>query len=457
MSGIQSNKWVLWLLMSALAGLYLGFAIAGTKQTLFLPGATSDGHYQIELACKECHGEGFEDEMTLQNACTRCHGDELNMVEDSHPRKKFIDPRNAERVAKIDATLCVTCHGEHRPRYTGRMGVTVPKDFCVLCHADIARERKSHEDFSFDGCDSAGCHNFHDNKALYEDFLVKHESGADHASQSRVAEKNFAEFYQRVNQIAQSPALSVADMDAPPDIVVNPAIHLDWQGSRHAAGGVNCLDCHAQSKSDSAWVAAPTQDVCKRCHESELNGFMTGKHGMRMAVGLSAMSPNLARLPMKTDARTLSLTCNSCHGGHRYDTVKASVDACLGCHDDDHSQAYKRSPHYKTVVRFSRAPTASTSAVTCATCHMPRVDVKERGESRILVQHNQSNNLRPNEKMIRGVCMNCHGLRFSIDALADEKLIETNFDGRSDQFVKSVEMAMIRERSGEKRKEEANN
>ena len=26
----------------------------------------------------------------------------------------------------------------------------------------------------FETCASAGCHNFHDNRALYEDFLIKH-------------------------------------------------------------------------------------------------------------------------------------------------------------------------------------------------------------------------------------------------------------------------------------------
>lgn len=443
--------------MTTLAGLYLGFAIAGTKQTLFLPGDTSDGHYQIELVCKECHGDGFEDETTLQKACVRCHADELNAADDSHPRKKFIDPRNAERVAKLNATLCVTCHGEHRPRSTGKMGVTVPKDFCVLCHADIANDRKSHKDFAFDGCDSAGCHNFHDNKALYEDFLVKHESDGDHASQSRVAERNFGEFYKRVNNIALNSALVLADMDVPTNVVVEPAIHIGWEASSHAAGGVNCLGCHARSEIDTAWVDAPKQDVCARCHKSELDGFTKGKHGMRVALGLSAMSPSSARLPMKEDARKLSVTCDSCHGGHRYDTVKASIEACLGCHDDEHSKAYKRSPHYKTVSPSLRAFRAANNAVTCATCHMPRTEVNDKGEARVLVQHNQSNNLRPNEKMIRGVCMNCHGLGFSINALADEALVAKNFNGKSTNSVDSIEMAMIRERSGEKTKKRANN
>ena len=41
---------------------------------------------------------------------------------------------------------------------------------------------------------------------------------------------------------------------------------------------------------------------------------------------------------------------------------------------------------------------------------------------RTLVQHNQNDGLQPNEKMIRPVCMSCHGLGFSIDALAGKKV-----------------------------------
>ena len=41
-----------------------------------------------------------------------------------------------------------------------------------------------------------------------------------------------------------------------------------------------------------------------------------------------------------------------------------------------------------------------------------------------IVQHNQNETLRPNEKMIRTVCLNCHGTSFSIDSLADDELIE---------------------------------
>ena len=63
--------------------------------------------------------------------------------------------------------------------------------------------------------------------------------------------------------------------------------------------------------------------------------------------------------------------------------------------------------------------------------------------------HNQNAYLRPNEKMIRPVCMQCHSLDFAIDALADPKLVENNFNGRPAMHIESIDWAMKRARKSE--------
>ena len=72
---------------------------------------------------------------------------------------------------------------------------------------------------------------------------------------------------------------------------------------------------------------------------------------------------------------------------------------------------------------------------------MPRVERSKFGETFTIVDHNQSNSLRPNEKMIRSSCIECHGLQFTLNALADEELIDRNFNGMPSVFVESLEMA----------------
>ena len=138
----------------------------------------------------------------------------------------------------------------------------------------------------------------------------------------------------------------------------------------------------------------------------------------------------------------------SCHGAHDFDTQKAAVDACVGCHNDEHSNEYLRSPHHDLWKREKRGELPPGSGVTCATCHMPR----EEHNGDVRVQHNQSLNLRPVEKMIRPVCLTCHGLEFSIDALADPHLLENNFRGKPDIHVPSVDMARERDESRDGKK-----
>ena len=149
---------------------------------------------------------------------------------------------------------------------------------------------------------------------------------------------------------------------------------------------------------------------------------------MRIKQGLSPMSPSMARLPMKEDSHNKHLDCNTCHTPHEYNSSHASFELCTSCHDDDHTNAYKYSAHFELWQKEQLGEVEDGGGVSCATCHMPREIVKQHGVERVLVQHNQNFNLRPNEKMIRSVCMNCHGLDFSINALADKDLIKRNFN-----------------------------
>src|SRR5262249_2193965 len=163
----------------------------------------------------------------------------------------------------------------------------------------------------------------------------------------------------------------------------------------------------------------PSLAGCRRCHESEGAGFDAGKHGMRAAAGLTAMTPALARRPMRADAADHALGCGTCHDVHRVDTRRAAVDACLGCHDDAHSRAYEGGSHFAAWKAELAGTAPPGSGVSCATCHLPRAARRERGRDVVAVDHDQNGNLRPVTKMVRSVCMRCHGVGYSLDALAD--------------------------------------
>lgn len=483
---------LLWLLWTAgtlvIAAVLVTRLLVAGDRTAMLPGETTGVHHQIELSCHTCHdGDPFEGTVkqtkALNKTCTNCHKEELKASNDSHPIKKFKDPRQADLWEKIDGRLCTSCHMEHVPEITTVAGaVTLPMDYCVACHSegeqDVRVNRPSHAALDYTTCASSGCHNYHDNKALYEDFLAKH--GQDPWMTSAPVSALAIEARSRTRP--DDVTLYLAAVDAP-EVGRDPKIEQDWAHSAHAVAEVGCADCHARKAKtaqeiEEQWLAEVDMKTCARCHRGEASTFAQGRHGMRNHPELAKprkadkqirsltgykvekesrvatllaflddpappakMSVADARVDLHPDAHG-ELTCSTCHAPHEADIRKAAVESCTSCHADDHSAAYEGSPHHDLWEAELANDLPPGSGVTCATCHMPRMEDDETGEP--FVQHNQNATLRPNEKMIRPVCMDCHGLPFAIDALADPALVANNFRGQPSVHIESVTWALRR-------------
>lgn len=427
-------QWIVWCLATAGLVVYLAYSL--TMQPVsaartFLPGVTTHGHYQIELQCQECHSPGMG---VLQDACTRCHSAELKRSNDTHPRSKFTDPSKRHMLTELDARSCLSCHQEHVPDQTLAMGVSLPGDYCWHCHDDIGEERPSHKDLAYDSCSTAGCHNYHDNRALFEGFLIKHADEPEMLDEQLVALRTFSTSWAE-EHAEDRRNLNATDQDAPAEIEVDEALLTEWATTAHAAAGINCSACHTGDNGE--WFNELSHDACRECHETQVDGFLASRHGMRLASGLSPMTPGQARLPMNHSSFHSELNCVACHGSHEFDTGYAAAEACLKCHNDEHSKAYVGSPHHELWKAETAGEGDPGSGVSCATCHMPRVD---EGDG-LAVQHNQNAYLRPNEKMARPVCGSCHGLQYSLDSLADTELIKKNFVGPPEGHVESLDMA----------------
>lgn len=456
-----------WVINVVVVGYYGWAAVAPASpiKAALLPGVTTHGHYQIELQCAACHGslddgESFSNENVLEDSCVRCHGEQLDEMDDTHPAKKFNDPANAELLAVIDAQKCVTCHREHVPDQTLAMGVTVAADYCWHCHQDIGDSRESHVGMAFDSCATAGCHNFHDNRALYDKYLDDHFGEPDFYEDAKLPLRNFAASF-----AADHPDLKPLgreSADAPDDVIaeLSSEVMEDWATTAHAAAGVNCSSCHTGPQSlvdqSAVWSDAVSMSNCESCHAVQTESFVLGRHAMRLGVGLSPMTPAMARLPMVGQSASSpssssmdvsvhahagqmhkELTCNACHAGHRFDTNFAATTACLGCHADEHSLAYQSTSHARLWESQLSGESAAGTGVSCATCHLPRLV----GGDAVSVSHNQSEFLRPSDTMARTVCSNCHGLEFSLSALADPEVARGCFGESPQQRTESVEMA----------------
>jgi len=427
----------IWLRRSLATALFaapialVGIPFGGRGQTAYLPGPTSSGHHQIEEKCAACHVRfgGATDE-----GCLRCHGEALRDAEDSHAPAKFDDPGKAAQLAVVDARSCIPCHREHRPEARTRGSLTMAASLCVRCHADVGRERPSHRELGPDSCARAGCHNYHDNRALYRDFLDKHRDEPPLLADPRVPAPN-----------PTGPPATLPPVDAPEALSAEPGFAqavTDWSASAHARGQITCTACHQQrvGAAEPHWRNTVADTTCAGCHARERSGWLAGKHGMRVASGLTAMVTSRAGMAMKHDAPGGALGCTSCHGAHRFDRRFAAADACLRCHDDGHSRAYRGSAHELAWIRELGGAAPAGSGVSCATCHLPRA----RHGDGITIDHNQNGNLRPGDRMLRGVCLSCHGAAFALGALADPALARANFTGPPAPAVRTG-MDLVRE------------
>ncbi|GIT90469.1 NrfA- nitrite reduction protein [Jannaschia pagri] len=480
--------WILWIALTlGLAAAASARLYVGGDRTVFQPGETSGVHHQFEVSCETCHtSEPFEDQASirkdLNKTCVTCHKEELKAADDSHPIKKFKNPRMAAYWDRIDARYCTSCHSEHEPEITEAGLLTLPGDYCVACHSegeqDVRVNRPSHLGLTFDTCASSGCHNYHDNKALYEDFLVKHAGEPWLADDPTHPPSVIARARPRAD--ASEIETYLAAIVAPEDAQGTEA-DTHWAASAHAAADVGCGGCHAPdaetpAEIEAAWEPAPGEQVCASCHRGQAKTFALGRHGMRRHPELAnprdpermlkrlgwseppemvvsaledyladpapapLMSTSEARVDLHAEAMGRDLTCATCHAPHEQDLSFASTGACLTCHSDDHSLAYEDSAHHDLVLAEMAGDLPPGSGVTCATCHMSTSE--RRGV--VMTNHNQNDTLRPNEKMIRPVCMSCHSLEFSIDALADADLVQRNFQGTPDRHIESIDWAVKR-------------
>jgi|GEM_PF-1334990 len=225
-------------------------------------------------------------------------------------------------------------------------------------------------------------------------------------------------------------------------------INQQWQSSAHALGDVNCSSCHIEAETKQ-FITQPRAESCRSCHEEQVETFLLGKHGIRTLEGLSPLTPKMADLPMKESAKNKQMNCNTCHNVHTVNTYVAAVDSCLSCHNDTHSLNYKNSKHAQLFAQEGNLPRPSSESVTCSTCHLPR----QPHNSTVLVNHNNTYTLLPRDRMVKEVCINCHGVEYAYESIFDDALVENNFAAAPTQEMETFEMvrALEKQRSGSKK------
>ena len=210
------------------------------------------------------------------------------------------------------------------------------------------------------------------------------------------------------------------------------AVVHQFERSRHAKKGVNCLDCHAalegqEQQLHRGFTIAKhlTAKNCSQCHSTEYNQFIKSRHGApawaavrgkqdftaeqiefaetyhKGAVNRVANPLALKEGESATNVGCLAChdigkpnpdgsigTCTDCHARHSASIALArEPETCGQCHlGPDHSQIeiYHESKHgvlynaQKREMNLSAPPkqltTADMSVPTCVTCHLSGLD-----------------------------------------------------------------------------------
>lgn len=151
----------------------------------------------------------------------------------------------------------------------------------------ITDGRPSHAGMEINSCTSAGCHNFHNIRALYTGILTKHMDDPNDFNRARVPGR---EFYRRAGRNHRLPTrqLPVAGLVARRYGRTRPCtgdgdIEQEWLRTARARSGVNCSACH-QPRDDqgerTGWQDKPAMAACTVCHGIKSERFGKGKHGM---------------------------------------------------------------------------------------------------------------------------------------------------------------------------------
>jgi hypothetical protein len=200
-----------------------------------------------------------------------------------------------------------------------------------------------------------------------------------------------------------------------------------WNQSKHAQRGMNCLDCHKADSSDNdaiehegftiATIVSPKD--CGRCHSAEEKQNSSSVHANAVSLiaeRMPVMAGNLAgdaiiaagcsqchgsEVKVKGDGSLDTATwpnsgigrinpdgskgsCSSCHGRHSFSKAQArDPSSCMRCHsgpDSPDRAIYEASKHgmaffaHKDKMNLDAdkwvAGKDYTSAPTCVTCHM---------------------------------------------------------------------------------------
>ncbi|MFN8179241.1 MAG: ammonia-forming cytochrome c nitrite reductase subunit c552 [bacterium] len=156
------------------------------------------------------------------------------------------------------------------------------------------------------------------------------------------------------------------------------AMVVEYEASKHAAKGVNCLDCHRPVDKQEGMehrgftiAKSLTAANCAQCHQREYEQFLRSRHAApawAAVVGDSALTPEQIAASEQYHPGAVKRPANALVG---LEGSAATVKGCLSCHsvgrpnaDGSVGSCTQCHSRHLASVRLARLPE------TCGQCHM---------------------------------------------------------------------------------------
>ena len=246
---------------------------------------------------------------------------------------------------------------------------------------------------------------------------------------------------------------------------VAPNMITQWEGSKHAAKGIDCIQCHKAEKGDFDAFTCPESNIlvaqfptpkdCSKCHKEEVQEFTESKHAFPFWLYANAdravFEPIIGTKHGCEECHQITNfwpdgsvgECDACHPKHSFSiAVARQPETCGECHigpDHPHIELYLESKHgniFKAEVqgqvdmgfKSSDKDPIPIEVPVCTTCHMdavPGVKGTHNVSARLAWEsqapwsyrtvwfEEKLGDWKAKRKRMENVCLSCHAKSFT--------------------------------------------
>jgi hypothetical protein len=353
-------------------------AVAGSMETLLMPGKVTHAHEKLEKDCANCHDRS--NVRTQSSLCQDCHKEIAGNLREHHGYHG--------RMPNAGVGECRACHSEHKGRAADIVQLS-PAHFDH--HLTDFKLEGAHSALACDSCHKAGdawrkapanCVGCHRGVDAHRGQLTE-SCGECHSSMSWTGG--------RFDHDKTDFKLTGAHVTATCD-----ACHV---GGRYKRTPRTCIGCHQTDDEHRGSRGAE----CAKCHVTKQWKAATFDHLKETGYALLGAHAEAACLSCHRSGNYQDKIAKDCNGCHRPDDAHAARFGaqCADCHDNDRW----RPVTYDHAAKTKFALVGAHAKIDCHACHTAAVATQKLADDCVGCHRSED----PHGGTLHGRCESCHG------------------------------------------------